>query len=197
MDGLSESRGRLLDAAEALFIRKGYGATTLRDISTELGVSHASLYYHFPGGKDELFVAVTERNIERHRLGLIEAIQSGGDTLHGRLTQVASWLLSQPPMDLIRMAETDMPALPQATARKLMEALYASILWPITGIFREAKISGTVSKANDEGLLAGAFFGLIESLHATPSAYVSRGKMDMANELIGIVLKGIGYTEGE
>jgi len=197
VDGQSESMERLLDAAEVLFMRKGYGATTLRDISTELGVTHASLYYHFPGGKEDLFVAVTERNVERHRLGLQQSIGTAEFTLRVRLTRVADWLLSQPPMDLIRMAENDMPALPQATARKLMEALHASILLPLTVLFREAMDTGQVRARNDEGLLAGAFFGLMQSLHATPGAYVQRSKMDMATELIGIILKGIEYVEGE
>jgi len=95
------------------------------------------------------------------------------------------------------MAENDMPALPQATARKLMEALHASILLPLTVLFREAMDTGQVRARNDEVLLAGAFFGLMQSLHATPGAYVQRSKMDMATELIGIILKGIEYVEGE
>jgi TetR/AcrR family transcriptional regulator, cholesterol catabolism regulator len=192
-----ESREQLLDAAEKLFMRKGYGATTLRDISSGLGVSHASLYYHFPGGKETLFEAVTERNVVRHGEGLARSMAEGGGHLHGRLLGAASWLLSQPPMDLIRMAESDMPALPEAVSRRLMELIYVKILHPITVVFESARDSGEVGPATDAGLVAGAFFGLIESLHATPGAFVKRSKMDMATELIKILLKGIDYSEGD
>jgi len=193
----SESREQLLDEAEKLFMRKGYGATTLRDISSALGVSHASLYYHFPGGKESLFEAVTECNVMRHGEGLARCLADGGGCLYGKLVGAASWLLSQPPMDLIRMAESDMPALPEAVARKLMELIYVKILHPITAVFESARDRGEIGSATDAGLLGGAFFGLVESLHATPGIFVKRTKMDMATELIKVILKGIDYSEGE
>jgi AcrR family transcriptional regulator len=191
------SRENLLDAAEALFMRKGYGATTLRDISMALGVSHASLYYHFPGGKDALFQAVTERNVLRHGEGLARSIAEGGEHLYGRLLGAASWLLSQPPMDLIRMVESDMPALPEAVAISLMELIYRNILHPITLVFESARLAGDIGADTDTGLVGGAFFGLVESLHATPGMFVKRTKIDMATELIKILLRGIGYSEGD
>jgi len=39
----------ILDAALALFSRKGYAGTTIEDIAEELGYAKASLYYYFPG----------------------------------------------------------------------------------------------------------------------------------------------------
>ena len=62
----SQPKERLLDVAERLFSSKGFAAVTLRDIAQALSLSHASLYYHFPGGKEELFIQVMKRNILRH-----------------------------------------------------------------------------------------------------------------------------------
>jgi AcrR family transcriptional regulator len=194
---MSESRERLLDKAEELFMRKGLAATTLRDISSALGVSHASLYYHFPGGKEELFVTVTERNAARHRAGLAAAIAAGGESLRGGLLGAASWLLSHEPMDLLRLAHSDMPLLPEETARRLMEMIHASILRPLRALFAAALEGASIERTSDADLLAGAFLAVVEGLHAVPSAFVSRSKTDMARELIGILLKGIGYREGE
>lgn len=195
MEPRGDSRQHVLDAAEALFMRKGYEATTLRDISAELGLSHASLYYHFPEGKASLFEAVTERNVGRHGDGLAKAIESGGKSLRGRLLGVAEWLLSQQPMDLIRMTETDMPALPDEVSRRLMGKVYEKILVPITRIFDEAIADGQVERDTDAGLMAGAYFGLIESLLATPPAFVKRTRKDMAEALTDVMLRGIGYSE--
>lgn len=197
MDSHGQSREHLLDAAERLFMRKGYEATTLRDISAELGLSHASLYYHFPEGKASLFEAVTERNVGRHGIGLAAAIESGGPYLRGRLLGVASWLLSQHPMDLIRMTETDMPALPEDVSRRLMRMVYEKILVPLTAAFGDAVKAGQVDGATDAGLMAGAYFGLIESLLATPPGYVKRPREEMATALTDVLLRGLGYTEGE
>jgi TetR/AcrR family transcriptional regulator len=52
----------LLDAAEALFARQGFAATTIKAIGAEAGVNPALLYYYFPD-KGRLYHAVLERRI--------------------------------------------------------------------------------------------------------------------------------------
>jgi TetR/AcrR family transcriptional regulator, lmrAB and yxaGH operons repressor len=48
------TRKKLVDATAALLRRRGYHATGLSDIVAESGAPRGSLYFHFPGGKDEL-----------------------------------------------------------------------------------------------------------------------------------------------
>ncbi len=45
---------RMLDAALKLFSRQGYGATSMRQISDECGLSVGNLYHHFPS-KEAIF----------------------------------------------------------------------------------------------------------------------------------------------
>ena len=51
---------QILDAAEALFARKGLEPTTIKEIGTAAGQNPALLYYYF-GSKDELYHAVLQR----------------------------------------------------------------------------------------------------------------------------------------
>jgi AcrR family transcriptional regulator len=192
----SEAMERLLDAAERLFARKGFAATTLRDIAGELSLSHASLYYHFPGGKEDLFAAVTERNILRHGAGLAERIAAGGPGIRGKLYGAADWLLSQPAMDLIRMAETDMPALAPEVARKLMNLVYVQMILRLQKEIQAAADAGELGRGTNAGLIAGAFIGVVESLHSMPDFAVRTTREDLAHELIDIVLKGLDYQNG-
>lgn len=189
------SREHLLDEAEKLFAHKGYAATTLRDISSKLGISHAALYYHFPDGKDSLFEAVTERAIRKHGSGLRRFMEEGGPHLRDQLLGAAAWFLSQPPMDLLRMSETDMPALPDEVSGRLMRLMHAEMLVPLTEAFAGAALRGETVVQYDPGLLAATFMGIIQNLHATPGVYVKRSRPDMARELIDVVLRGIGYME--
>src|SRR3546814_9749490 len=50
---VDDARDRLIDAAETCFTRFGVAKTTLEDIATEAGVSRATVYRYFEGGRDE------------------------------------------------------------------------------------------------------------------------------------------------
>lgn len=52
------SRPRLIDAAYDCVARWGFSKTTVEDVAREAGVSRATLYRCFPGGRDELLAAV-------------------------------------------------------------------------------------------------------------------------------------------
>jgi len=59
----ASTRERILEVALDLFIRKGYEATSMREIAEPLGISKAALYYHFPS-KAHILMAL---HLEMHR----------------------------------------------------------------------------------------------------------------------------------
>lgn len=58
-----ETKERILDAAETLFMEHGYEATSLRSLTTAADVNLAAVNYHF-GSKEELFEAVLTRRLD-------------------------------------------------------------------------------------------------------------------------------------
>jgi TetR/AcrR family transcriptional repressor of nem operon len=58
------TRVRILDTAERLVQTRGFNGFSYADVATELGVTKASLHYHFPG-KAELGEALIARYTER------------------------------------------------------------------------------------------------------------------------------------
>lgn len=63
MGDQAAGRARILDVAAALFLERGYEATSLRQLADEVGMKAGSLYYHF-ASKEELLTAILERGIE-------------------------------------------------------------------------------------------------------------------------------------
>lgn len=84
-----DTKSRILDAAEELFMEHGFEATSLRLITTAAGVNLAAVNYHF-GSKEELFQAVLTRRLDpmnQDRLQLLaeyEATSAGGGGKNGK-----------------------------------------------------------------------------------------------------------------
>lgn len=185
----SQARERVLEAAERLFAERGYTAVTIKDIAAAAGIHHASLYHHAPQGKSQLFVEVTERTIQRHQQGIATAV-AAGEGLYDQLSKIAAWILSQPPMDMIRMVHSDVPALDAASGLHLLGYAHNAILEPLADVLQRAHDRGEIVQA-DFGNVAGAIFSMIEGLYTLPDAYLQRTRLSMADELIGLLLAGL------
>ena len=197
MDGpVSESRERVLNLAEALFSERGYDSVTLRDIASGLGIRQASLYHHAPGGKEQLYVEVTERGLRRHQAGLEAAIRDTSG-LRAQLRAAARWLLSQPPMNLSRFVRSDLPAIARDHADRLLATSYTTLFAPIERILREANRDGEIGLRNPM-LLAATFISLVEGLwDADYVGAVQHTHEEMADELIDVLLDGLRPRGGD
>ena len=70
----SDTRTRILDAAEELFAAKGFDGTSIRAITRGAGVNVAAIHYHF-GSKEEVLRGVTDRIVgplNERRFDLLE-----------------------------------------------------------------------------------------------------------------------------
>jgi AcrR family transcriptional regulator len=84
------TRQRILDAAYALFRRRGYSRVSMDEIAAATTVTKRTLYYHFTS-KDTLLAAVLE---SQHRLALA-AFQTFGDKLSGSPEAIIDGLFDQ------------------------------------------------------------------------------------------------------
>lgn len=76
-DAGRDTRERILDAAEQVFMAAGYDGASLRQITREAGVNLAACNYHF-GSKEALFRAVLARRLKalnERRLRRLEALE--------------------------------------------------------------------------------------------------------------------------
>src|SRR5919204_7031631 len=69
---------RILDVAEQLVQLRGFNAFSYADVAGELGITKASLHYHF-AGKAELGEALVERYAARFAAALDAIDAAGGD----------------------------------------------------------------------------------------------------------------------
>ena len=187
----NKARERVLQTAETLFHQRGYQAVTMRDLAEALEMRQASLYYHAPQGKEQLFVEVSERGLARHQQGLEQAIWQAGPNLQAQLEAVADWFISQPPLKLFSMVESDMPALTAENAQRLMQLAEQTLFQPLIAAFAAAQQRGEIRAIQPERL-AGLFLTMIEGILYTGRAHsFQTTARQLAYEMIDILLNGV------
>ena len=85
----------ILDAARTLFMEQSFGGATMEAVAAVAGVSKTTVYAHFPS-KDELFVAVVEREAEHQMLALNGSASTGAAAVLAAFADEAAALLVAP-----------------------------------------------------------------------------------------------------
>jgi len=94
----SDTKRRILDAAEQLIGDKRFPSTSMRDITKAASVNLASVNYHF-GSKEALLAAVLERRLQpinERRLQLLDEIERQADDRGPAVYDIVRAFLSPP-----------------------------------------------------------------------------------------------------
>ena len=186
----NETHERIMDVAESLFMKRGYSAVKLRDIADAVNMKHASLYYYVPKGKEQLFIAVLERSMHRHKHQMQKLIQEAGDDLRAQTYAITDWLVSQPPIDLVRMYESDLRQIDSAEAGRLTAMLLDSLTEPFKQALTKASANGQLDDI-DYGVAAMSLITLIQSAHHIPAQSIPEGRKMFGRRLADMLLFGL------
>ncbi len=85
----TDKREEVLDIASETFLSKGFDGTSINVMAREAGISKESIYRYF-GSKEDLFLAVVERELEVYKNSMLDTISHfQGKTLKEALFSVA------------------------------------------------------------------------------------------------------------
>jgi TetR/AcrR family transcriptional repressor of nem operon len=163
---------QILDIAQRLVQTRGYNAFSYADIASELGVSKASLHYHF-ASKRELGVKLIERyeaGMER-ALNEIDANGGGAAAKLRRYVDIYAKVLAGQRMCLCGMLAAEFATLPKAMQTALESFFRLNERWLI-GVLNEGRASGTL---RFEGPAAEASQFIIDSLEGSMMMARSHG----------------------
>ena len=186
------AKERVFDRAERLFNARGYTAVSMRDIADSLAMRQASLYYHVPEGKEQLYVEVAMRNLHRHEAGIGEVIASTeAKSVEVRLRALAEWFLDNAPLRLLSTLETDMAALSTEHAQFLTKLAYQALFAPIAALFAEAQERGEI-RAMNPAQLAGYFLSLMDgNSYSSTSGLVDTAMDVLVGDAVDVLLNGL------
>jgi TetR/AcrR family transcriptional repressor of nem operon len=143
----ADTPARILDIAERLVQSRGFNGFSYADIAAELGVTKASLHYHFPG-KAELGEALIVRYAARFADALEGIDRDGGDA-RARLDAYAAIygdVLREKRMCLCGMLAADYETLPEPMQAAVIRFFDDNETW-LVGVLERGIEEGTLRVA--------------------------------------------------
>ena len=188
-------RERVLEGAYECVARFGIAKTTVEDVVKESGVSRATVYRVFPGGKDELLRAAVSWEMDRFFIRLAEEVVSAPDfaamverglrfahgAVHGH--EVLQKVLVTEPERLLPLLTTEQD--------RPLQYITAFVL----PYLEREQLAGRVRDGVDLEGSADFVARMILSLIASPGAWDLNDPMDVRELVRGQLLAGI-LTEG-
>jgi TetR/AcrR family transcriptional repressor of nem operon len=153
---------RILDIAERLVQTRGFNNFSYADIADELGITKASLHYHYPG-KAELGRALIGRYAARFGEALERIVRDHGDA-RARLEAYAGLyaeVLRGERMCMCGILAAEYETLPEAMRSAVISFFDANERW-LAAVLAEGRADGTLAFAGSTHDLAQSILSTLE-----------------------------------
>lgn len=179
-------RNKIIEQASQLFFEKGYGAVSLKSICAPLDIKPSSLYYHFAGGKEELYLEIIQKSTDDFR-AKIESLAFQHDNLEKILKEFGYWYVNQLPMNMMLIAQIDLPYLSVKGQSAVKAFVGKNIFGALEQLFAKHKLSLREDYKTD--LFVGTICVLFFSIHSTlkMSPY---GAKELVNYNVNVFIHG-------
>jgi AcrR family transcriptional regulator len=151
----ARTAGAILEAAERLFLGRGYTATTMEDLSGAADVAIGSIYAHF-GGKEGVYAALVDRALALDQRYGEEGLTAVGNHPLEQLVGMAEGYLRfarehTAYFRLFRFPPPDRPSAEEAPgpAARIAERISAEVT-RMAGLLREAAEEGVIRPVDPE-----------------------------------------------
>jgi AcrR family transcriptional regulator len=183
-----DTQNRILDEAQALFSERGYVGTTVQQVAARIGITKAALYYHFPQGKEEIFVELMRRHLRRLHDGLEQIVSQGGATRE-RLEAIAVYMAARAPAGDIDKLRRELIHIDESHRAALRDEFHRRIVGTIYVLLRRGVELGELREHNSE-LATWMFLHSVCSL-STDCPNACALPADAPQALVALLLDGI------
>lgn len=151
----------ILTAAESLLVETSYSEVSMNEIAEAAGVTKGALYHHFES-KEELYLAMMRRDLQRKKALFTHAIDAG-NTCRGRLRNLTKAFFSLPvkERDLIKLVRRDLSFFAEPARSELIRMYQSSLPQVIEPVLAEGIRNGELAPA-DPRLLSWFFVAQVE-----------------------------------
>lgn len=136
---LAKTRTAIMKTATKLFLNKGFGETSTRDIAKEIGITQPALYHHF-NDKEVLFLDVMTAHGSKVRQEVNRVMRETDQKGEDRLWELAKTLLRLHPKDIYEQWQSAGELLTQSSRRKLNIIFMIDYIEPVSEFFKQPDV---------------------------------------------------------
>lgn len=187
-----DTRAQILDVAERLAQTRGYNGFSYADVAAEVGVTKATLHYHF-AGKAELGAALIERYAGRFFEALARIDREGGDAPRRLRSFAAIYadVLRERRMCLCGMLAADYETLPKPMQEAVVRFFDATEAW-LTEVIAGGAKRGDVRVSGSPEEVAQAMLSGLEGAMLVARPYGDVKRFDAAaTQLLESLIGGV------
>lgn len=192
-DDPSTTRGRILDAALAVFSQKGYHSTRMDEIVEASKTSKGAIYFHFPN-KERLFLALVDQFanlLERRVTEAIQEHEAGMERVRVALeTCLETFGRYRRPSKILLVQAVGL-GVAFEEKRNAINERFAKL---IAGYLREAVENGEIEPVDTE-VISLAWMGAIYSLVIHWLTTNEPEPKRIVDALVPALLRSVGYEE--
>ncbi len=158
-----EREDLILQAAEELFLEKGFHDVSIDEIAARVGIAKGTVYLHFDS-KEDLVFALLQRDM-KHFLQEVDAILASGESATVRLRAIIERVYSGMLGSYLQMltAVFQSPEFRARMAEKhgVMQATWDDVAQRIRTVLDEGKATGEFDPEIPTSVMVRFFFGLL------------------------------------
>ncbi len=186
----SQTRERLIDAAETLILDQSIPGLSLRAVCAQAGFSQGAFYSNF-AGKDDLLLAVVQRHASKERDSLQEALTGqGGASLQQSLDAIAGWLIgmSREPEWARLSVELKLQAMRDTDFAEQLQAAWSPIIDEFTAVIARMTAQHGLTPALPPAAMAETLAALWSAISLSQE---QSGKACSADDILMAVLRSL------
>jgi AcrR family transcriptional regulator len=193
--GDRETRQQMLEVAQELFLSRGYKGVSMKEVAEEVQVTSAALYYHFPGGKQDLFFSIVQKMLEDWTQGAIH-VTAQAQGLQESLIKLTQYLLTLP-IDRFSVLARDIHenVLDRDSQRMALLQMQQVFVQHVADLFQQAIDAGEISQEIPASVLATMYEGMstsiLRSQHLGSGGTESYDAAQLASFVVSALLNGI------
>lgn len=136
---LEKTRQAIIKTATKLFLQKGFGETSTRDIAKQIGITQPALYHHF-SDKEVLYLDVMNKLSGKIRQEINKVIRKHDLASEEQLLEIVKILKKHHPLSIYDQYRQEMLLLSKSSQQKLNIIFTMDYLEPISDYFKQPSV---------------------------------------------------------